>query len=58
MESYKVITKIDFEIQSNIKEHHSTYQHHEYELLQRKRNNYKKEIFKRRNEKQKNFKEK
>ena len=53
----KIIAKIDFEIQSHIKEYHPNNYHHKYELLQKKHNNYKKELSKRRNKRWKKFKE-
>ena len=46
-----IIAKIDFEIQSHMKEYHRNNYHHECELLQKKHNNYKKELSKRRNKK-------
>ena len=58
VESDKIIAKIDLEIQSHIKEHHPNNYHHEYGLIQKKHNNYKKELSKRRNKKWKKFKEK
>ena len=58
VESNKIIAKIDFEIQSYIKEYHPNNYHHEYGLMQKKHNNYKKELSKRRNKKWKKFKEK
>ena len=53
-----IIAKIDFEIQSHIKEYHPNNYHHEYELIQKKHSNYKEELSKRRNKKWKKFKEK
>ena len=58
VESNKIIAKIDFEIQSYIKEYHPNNYHHEYGLMQKKHNNYKKELSKRRNKKWKKFNEK
>ena len=46
VESDKIVTKIDFEIQSHIKEYHPNNYHHEYGLIQKKHNNYKKELSK------------
>ena len=48
VESDKIIAKIDFEIQSHIKECHPNNYHHEYEFLERKntiiiKRNYQKE---------------
>ena len=58
VESDKIVAKIDFEIQSHIKEYHPNNYHHEYGLIQKKHNNYKKELSRRRNKKWKKFKEK
>ena len=44
VESDKIIARIDFEIQSYIKEYHPNSYHHEYELLQKKHDSYKKEL--------------
>ena len=57
VESHKIVAKIDFEIQSHIKEYHPNNYDHEYGLIQKKHNN-KKELSKRRNKKWKKFKEK
>ena len=58
VESDKIIAKIDFEIQSHIKEYHPNNYHHEYEFLEKKKhNNYKKELSKRKNKKWKKYKE-
>ena len=54
----KIIAKIDFEIQSHIKEYHPNNYHHEHELIQKRHDSYKKELSKRRNKKWKKFKEK
>ena len=57
MESDKVMSKIDFEIQSHIKEYHPTNYHCEYELLQKKDESYKMELSKRTNTKWNKIKE-
>ena len=50
-ESDKVIAKIDFEIQSHVKEYHPNNFHHECELLQKKPQQLQKGAIKKRNRK-------